>query len=454
MSEAAALQTQTTKAQPGNSHSLLAQRKCACGGASGLTGSCSDCEKKTLLGKLLQTKLRANERSDQYEQEADRVAEQVMRMVEPAKDTNTSKTATAPMVQRKVHGDSGGIGSAPPIVHEVLASPGQPLDRATRAYFEPRFGHDFSRVRIHSDAEAEQSAKAVGALAFTVGQNIVFGLGRYAPNSVPGRNLLAHELSHVVQQDSVDTDTFVQRATGADPAPADTIKPASLAPEMSATHEIVIAGQPFGLLVITSAESIAGMHASVRESAEAYLGDYPNLAGSLWAFVVQQQDGVFCKIGGNCLGWASGTFGNNDPPEYVWNLLPQYLESIGQRTRGTPLETYNKQARAGKISPHSIWDYFMSVKFSASPANSEGEAHLAFYGRGFAGPMDGPSHIAFRTAGGEFWVSKPSATRFPVIHSQSGQMSGGQMGDTVRLYKRESGPLDHVVVTSKQVQPQ
>ena len=81
MSEAAALQSQTTRAVPSNSNSLLVQRKCACGGSSGLTGSCSGCEKKKLLGQPLQTKLRVNEPGDAYEQEADRVAEQVMRVM-------------------------------------------------------------------------------------------------------------------------------------------------------------------------------------------------------------------------------------------------------------------------------------------------------------------------------------------------------------------------------------
>lgn len=88
----------------------------------------------------------------------------------------------------------------PPIVHEVLRSPGHPLDQATRAFFEPRFGHDFSKVRIHTDAQASESARAVGAQAYTVGSDIVFGAHRHAPDDTAGRDLLAHELAHVVQQ--------------------------------------------------------------------------------------------------------------------------------------------------------------------------------------------------------------------------------------------------------------
>jgi hypothetical protein len=91
------------------------------------------------------------------------------------------------------------ISEVPPIVHEVLRSPGQPLDPTTRAYFEPRFGHDFSQVRVHTDARAAESAQAVNALAYTVESDVVFGSHQYAPNNSTGRELLAHELTHTLQ---------------------------------------------------------------------------------------------------------------------------------------------------------------------------------------------------------------------------------------------------------------
>jgi len=87
-----------------------------------------------------------------------------------------------------------------PRIHEELRSPGQPLDPTMRGFMEPRFGHDFSRVRVHSDARAAESAESVNALAYTGGLHIVFGKGRYEPTSREGRRLLAHELTHVVQQ--------------------------------------------------------------------------------------------------------------------------------------------------------------------------------------------------------------------------------------------------------------
>jgi hypothetical protein len=87
----------------------------------------------------------------------------------------------------------------PPIVHEVLGSSGEPLDAPTRAFFEPRFGRDFSQVRVHADDRAAESARSVGALAYAVGPHIAFARDRYAPTSQTGRALLAHELAHVAQ---------------------------------------------------------------------------------------------------------------------------------------------------------------------------------------------------------------------------------------------------------------
>ena len=90
-------------------------------------------------------------------------------------------------------------------IYEVLSSPSQPLDAQTRAFMQPRFGHDFSRVRVHSDAKAAQSAARIGAHAYTVAPNLVFSSGMYRPYSSEGRHLLAHELAHIVQQENSST---------------------------------------------------------------------------------------------------------------------------------------------------------------------------------------------------------------------------------------------------------
>lgn len=96
--------------------------------------------------------------------------------------------------------NQGAAGDVPSIVHDVLRSPGQPLDTATRAFMEPRFAQDLSRVRVRTDAKAAESARVLNALAYTVGPDVVFGAGQYAPRSRAGDELLAHELTHTVQQ--------------------------------------------------------------------------------------------------------------------------------------------------------------------------------------------------------------------------------------------------------------
>ena len=161
----------------------------------------------------IQTKLAINEPGDEYEQEADRVSEQVLRMSEPhlqrtcacgggcAKCQMKQPDEEPEYVQTKRIGSSdSGEPAVPPIVPEVLRSPGQPLDAATRGFMEPRFGHDFGRVRIHTDAKAAESARVIQAYAYTSGENMVFGAGQYAPTTPWGKSLLAHELAHVVQQ--------------------------------------------------------------------------------------------------------------------------------------------------------------------------------------------------------------------------------------------------------------
>lgn len=100
--------------------------------------------------------------------------------------------------------------TVPPIVSEVLRSPGQPLDTNTREFMEPRFGHDFSGVRVHTDAKAAESARAVNALAYTVGRDVVFGGGQYLPGTTMGQKLMAHELTHVVQQSSASSGRQLQ----------------------------------------------------------------------------------------------------------------------------------------------------------------------------------------------------------------------------------------------------
>lgn len=163
----------------------------------------------------IQTKLAINKPGDEYEHEADRVAEQVMRMPEsqlqracpcgggcPKCQTNQPSQEHERLQTKRVGSNDLEETPVTHIVHEVLASSGQPLDPAARAFMESRFGHDFNRVRVHTDQLAARSAEAIAAQAYTVGSDVVFGIGRYAPASRDGQRLLAHELTHVVQQQS------------------------------------------------------------------------------------------------------------------------------------------------------------------------------------------------------------------------------------------------------------
>src|SRR5258708_33569396 len=128
---------------------IFLQRKCACGGSPGVSGTCEECQESRLQ----------------------------------------RKAATA-----------NSLGAVPLSVSAALRASGQSLDAHTREYMEGRFGHDFGHVRIHTDAGAADSARSVDALAYTVGQDVVFASGQYAPNTATGRRLLAHELTHVLQQ--------------------------------------------------------------------------------------------------------------------------------------------------------------------------------------------------------------------------------------------------------------
>ncbi|MFL6291405.1 MAG: DUF4157 domain-containing protein, partial [Thermoanaerobaculia bacterium] len=106
----------------------------------------------------------------------------------------------AKRVQERVQENAEGVPVAPPLVDEVLRTSGQPLDPPTRDFMELRFDHDFSQVRLHTDAQAVQSAQEVHARAYTVGQDIAFGKSQYSPQTLEGRRLLAHELTHVLHQ--------------------------------------------------------------------------------------------------------------------------------------------------------------------------------------------------------------------------------------------------------------
>jgi len=149
----------------------MLQRKCSCGGVPGRDGECEECRTNREVTILQRSSLSVQGRAD------------------PATKSPLPAVAT----DRRCE-------SVSPIVHEALRLPGQALDPSARAFFETRFGHDFSRVRVHADTKADEAAEKLQAQAFTVGKGIYFRRSAYAPRSERGRRLLAHELAHVVQQ--------------------------------------------------------------------------------------------------------------------------------------------------------------------------------------------------------------------------------------------------------------
>jgi hypothetical protein len=159
---------------------------------------------------VVQAKLTVSEPGDPMEDEADAMADRVMQMgavtgtrgaaIQRVAHCAGGDVCECGKCQRKASGDAhevdidAGVGT-------VVARGGRGLGEETRAFMEPRFGHDFSQVRVHTDAQAAESARAMRARAYTVGRDIVFANGAYDPRSADGQRLLAHELTHVVQQE-------------------------------------------------------------------------------------------------------------------------------------------------------------------------------------------------------------------------------------------------------------
>lgn len=185
---------------------IMLQRKsaCTCG------GGCPRCEENMVR----QPKLRIGEPGDRYEREADRVADEVMRMAESQvhrqayEEEEKELLQTKPLVQqitstlqtKELSGQTSEISQNLETHINAIRGGGQPLPTSIRAFFEPRFGYDFSQVRVHTDARAAKSARVINAKAFTKGTDVVFSAGQYSPDTVTGKRILTHELTHVVQQ--------------------------------------------------------------------------------------------------------------------------------------------------------------------------------------------------------------------------------------------------------------
>jgi len=161
---------------------------------------------------ILQTKLSVNQPGDRFEQEADRVADAVVRMPE-------SPLGAPPLIQRmcaeceeEVHRKEQVSGRPSVSGIQLPQGGGRPLPESVRAFYEPRFSHKFDHVRVHTGGQADASARSLNALAYTFGSNIAFAAGHYSADTDQGRRLLAHELTHVIQQGSTHARHTIQRS--------------------------------------------------------------------------------------------------------------------------------------------------------------------------------------------------------------------------------------------------
>jgi len=176
----------------------------------------------SLLGSRprVQAKLTISQPGDPYEQDADRTADEVMRTPEPTVQRKCAACGTGREPCPQCEAEQGAIYRKPDAPSSLTSSdaagvvshlgPGRPLDPATRTFMEERFDCDFSHVRLHNHGKADESARRVHARAFTVGRDVVFGPGSYVPGTTEGRRLIAHELTHVIQQSSGRT-PIIQR---------------------------------------------------------------------------------------------------------------------------------------------------------------------------------------------------------------------------------------------------
>jgi hypothetical protein len=230
---------------------------------------------------VIQAKLTVNEPGDHYEQEADAMADRVMRMAAPATNDDAFFKPANNTLQRKcqacedeekhVHrkeSDGNGVQGGHDLDNYVssLGSSGQSMPESSKSFFEPRFGHDFSGVKIHTGEVAAKSAQSINALAYTTGNNIVFNSGQFAPETDSGKKLMAHELTHVVQQGGAGQANNIQRDTmPAAPAaancPVNCITPITLFSDTKncgSGDDFLNADRPFGpadpkkLLLITA----------------------------------------------------------------------------------------------------------------------------------------------------------------------------------------------------------
>jgi hypothetical protein len=180
------------------------------------TDAAAHSRQRPFFSPVIQPKLSINQPNDSFEQEADAMADKVMRMSDPSISPIQRKCHHCEEEEKKMQRkeSSDAAAAAPPATENYInsLSGGRRLSQGEKSFFEPRMGYDFSNVQLHTDIAAAKSADSINALAYTTGNNIVFNQGQYAPDTDNGKKLLAHELTHVVQQNEGIKKKMIQRA--------------------------------------------------------------------------------------------------------------------------------------------------------------------------------------------------------------------------------------------------
>jgi hypothetical protein len=314
----------------------------------------------------IQRKLAIGAVNDPLEAEADAMAERVMR----GQNASAQRSAPAAVnrkcscdgsgkscpacdeekkkLQRKAV-DASGPMEAPAIVHDALRSPGQPLDSATRAFFEPRFGYDFSHVRLHTDKEAAAAAAAVNARAFTVGRDIAFASGEYTPGWEQGLSLLAHELCHVIQQSAAGPERIAKDTA----AEIQHLPPRTTTPPGPTGSNTIVQRQPQAepqdpdlakaLRAATKAKNARGVQAMISASEtiyrllEAYMPNYANVISSVG----------YSESGKSVAARKSGTKGVNIDV----TVTKEFIERLDQSTVGMMMIELRSALKNTGVSP-------------------------------------------------------------------------------------------------------
>ncbi|PVX76291.1 uncharacterized protein DUF4157 [Paraburkholderia unamae] len=230
--------------------------------------------------------------------------------------------------------------AGPQAARAVPKSSGFPLPATARAFFEPRFGFDLSRVRIHADEDAARSAQAHGAAAYALGQHIVFGAGRYAPNTTSGRQLLAHELSHTIQQRDAG-DAALEARAGLRRSTREEERDAQTAAQSA------LAGHHFGVMR-QSPRSPLALACSNADPAAAKLHDTEEFGNAAYQFAKHNSslgESVLAKIRSGIvkLTWQSGGY------EVAYSFFDFY-SSFGNSVRQMSADEESKAKLADRIA--------------------------------------------------------------------------------------------------------